>query len=45
MLLPTSKLVGSKFLTLLNIYSKFQIQQYKHSAFLVSSTGADPPVR
>ena len=32
MLLPTSKMVGSKFsLTLLIIYSKLQIQQHKHS--------------
>ena len=43
MLLPTSKLVGSKFLTPVKTYPKFQIQQHKHSAALVSSTCQDPP--
>ena len=42
--LPTSKLVGSKFLTPLKNYSKFQIQQYKHSTFLVSFNISRSPI-
>ena len=42
MVLPTFKLVSRKFLTLLNLYPNFQIQQYKHSTPLCHHMSRSP---